>query len=139
MDFSECIEVGMKHEATFRVDEPYTALHIGSGALRVLATPSMIGFMERISHQLLARCLPEGYSSVGAHVDVRHLAPTPMGWTVRITSEVVQVEGRKVTLAVAAWDEQEKVGEGLHQRVVIDLERFLSRVQAKQQGGQPQA
>ena len=62
-----------------------------------------------------------------------------MGWMVRITSEVVQVEGRKVTLAVAAWDEQEKVGEGLHQRVVIDLNRFLSRVQAKQQGGQAQA
>jgi fluoroacetyl-CoA thioesterase len=135
MDFNECITVGMKHENTFQVDEQYTAFHIGSGALRVLATPSMIGFMERTSHQLLMRCLPEGYSSVGSLVDVRHLAPTPMGWTVRITSEVVEVDGRKVTLAVEAWDGQEKVGEGRHQRVVIDLNRFLSRVEAKRQGG----
>jgi predicted thioesterase len=134
MEFNECIEVGMKHEATFQVDEQYTAFHIGSGSLRVLATPSMIGFMERISHQLLTRCLPEGYSSVGAVVDVRHLAPTPMGWTVRVTSEVIEVEGRKVTLAVEAWDELEKIGEGRHQRVVIDLNRFLQRVEAKQKG-----
>lgn len=134
MEFNECIEVGMRHEATFQVDEQYTAFHIGSGSLRVLATPSMIGFMERISHQLLARCLPEGYSSVGALVDVRHLAPTPMGWKVRVTSEVIEVEGRKVTLAVEAWDDLEKVGEGRHQRVVIDLNRFLQRVQAKQKG-----
>jgi fluoroacetyl-CoA thioesterase len=134
MEFSECIEVGMKHEATFQVDEQYTAFHIGSGSLRVLATPSMIGFMERISHQLLTRCLPEGYSSVGAVVDVRHLAPTPLGWTVRVTSEVIEVDGRKVTLAVEAWDDQEMVGEGRHQRVVIDLNRFLQRVEAKQKG-----
>lgn len=134
MEFNECIEVGMRHEATFQVDEQYTAFHIGSGSLRVLATPSMIGFMERISHQLLARCLPEGYSSVGALVDVRHLAPTPIGWKVRVTSEVIEVEGRKVTLAVEAWDDLEKVGEGRHQRVVIDLNRFLQRVQAKQKG-----
>jgi fluoroacetyl-CoA thioesterase len=134
MEFAECIEVGMKHEATFQVDEQYTAFHIGSGSLRVLATPSMIGFMERISHQLLARCLPEGYSSVGSLVDVRHLAPTPLGWTVRVTSEVIEVEGRKVTLAVEAWDDEEKVGQGRHERVVINLERFLQRVQAKQKG-----
>jgi predicted thioesterase len=134
MEFSDCITVGMTHEVTFQVEEQYTAFHIGSGALRVLATPSMIGFMERTSHQLLTRCLPEGYSSVGAVVDVRHLAPTPLGWTVRVTSEVVQVDGRKVTLAVEAWDEQEKVGEGRHQRVVINLDRFLTRVEAKRQG-----
>lgn len=135
MEFGECIEVGMKHEATFRVDEQYTAFHIGSGSLRVLATPSMIGFMERISHQLLARCLPQGYSSVGTLVDVRHLAPTPLGWTVRVTSQVIELDGRKVTLAVEAWDDQEKVGEGRHQRVVIDLDRFLQRVEAKQKSG----
>jgi fluoroacetyl-CoA thioesterase len=56
-----------------------------------------------------------------------------MGWTVRVTSEVVELDGRKVTLAVEAWDDQEKVGEGRHQRVVIDLNRFLSRVEAKRQ------
>lgn len=132
MEFTECIEVGMKHEAAFMVEEKYTAFHIGSGALRVLATPSLIGFMERISHQLLAGCLPEGYSSVGSLVDVRHLAPTPLGMTVRVASEVIEVDGRKITLAVEAWDNNEKIGEGRHQRVIINLERFLQRVQAKQ-------
>jgi predicted thioesterase len=93
----------------------------------------MIGFMERVSHKLIARYLPEGYSSVGVVVDVRHLAATPMGASVRIISQVLEVDGRRVTLSVEAWDNYEKVGEGRHQRVIIDLERFLQRVDEKAQ------
>jgi predicted thioesterase len=115
------------------VEEAVTAFHIGSGSLRVLATPAMIGFMERVSHKLIARYLPEGYSSVGVVVDVRHLAATPMGASVRIISQVLEVDGRRVTLSVEAWDNYEKVGEGRHQRVIIDLERFLQRVDEKAQ------
>jgi predicted thioesterase len=131
MDFAELIPVGLKDEVIFPVDEAVTAKHIGSGSLRVLATPAMIGFMERASHAMIARCLPEGYSSVGVQVDVRHLAATPVGASVRIVTQVVEVDGRRVNLAVEAWDEQEKVGEGRHQRVVIDLARFLQRVEEK--------
>jgi len=96
-----------------------------------LATPWMIAFMERTAHNLLTCCLPEGESSVGTHLDVRHLAPTPQGGQVRIRAEVLAVEGKKVTFSVEAWDALEKVGEGLHERVVIDEARFLRRVEKK--------
>jgi predicted thioesterase len=135
MDYAELFPVGLKDEKTYTVEEHNTAVHIGSGALRVLATPAMIGFMERTAHQLLASRLREGFSSVGVVVEVRHLAPTPVGAAVRITCEVLAVEGRRVTLAVAAWDGQEQIGEGRHERAVIDLERFLKRVEAKRGQG----
>lgn len=134
MNYIELFPVGLKDEVTYPVDEQNTAIHIGSGALRVLATPAMIGFMERTSHNLLASRLPDGFSSVGVLVEVRHLAPTPVGAAVRITTQVLAVDGRRITLAVEAWDDIEKVGEGRHERAIIDLERFLKRVDAKRAG-----
>jgi predicted thioesterase len=131
MDLTELIKPGMASEETFVVEERHLAFHIGSGAARVLATPAMIGLMERVAHLFLARVLPEGQSSVGVHVDVRHLAPTPLGATVRVRAEVLAVEGSKVDFSVQARDEHEQIGAGQHQRVVIDLARFLKRVAAK--------
>src|SRR5512136_884739 len=107
MDFSELIKPGMTNEETFEVTEEHLASHIGSGAARVLATPWLILFMERVSHRLIAQRVPEGYSSVGAEVNMRHLAPTPLGGRVRVVAEVVAVEGAQVTLSVTAADETE--------------------------------
>lgn len=132
MEISEQIQPGIRREQTFRVGEDQTALHIGSGSARVLATPWMIAFMERTARDLLAECLPAGYSSVGVRVDVRHLAPTPVGGSVRAVVEVSEVDGMRVTFRVVADDAQETIGEGLHERVVIDEARFLRRVTAKQ-------
>ena len=134
MDLMEKIVVGMKAEQEFVVDEEYTAGHVGSGSLRVLATPSMIGFMERVASDLMQRNLPDGYSSVGAWVDVRHLAATPVDAKVRVSCEVIDIDGRKVEFRVDAWDAFEKIGEGSHQRVAIDVGRFLQRLQAKLPG-----
>jgi predicted thioesterase len=131
MEVRKYIKPGKKNEASFQIEECYTASHVGSGSLRVLATPSMIAFMERTARDLLEDVLPEGYSSVGVHVDVRHLAPTPIGGQVRVVCEVFEVHGRSVDFVVQAWDSQEKVGEGRHQRVVIDVSRFLKRIEAK--------
>jgi len=131
MQSSEPYVVGMQSEQTFLVEEKYTAGHIGSGSLRVLATPSMIAFMERVAANFMQSQLPPGSSSVGVAVDVRHLAATPVGCTVRVTCEVTAIDGRRVDFAVEAWDEFEKVGEGRHRRVVIDVERFLKRLEAK--------
>lgn len=125
------IVVGMRSEQIFLVEEKYTAGHIGSGSLRVLATPSMIAFMERVAANFMQTHLPPGSSSVGVLVDVRHLAATPVGCNVRVTCEVTAVDGRRVDFVVEAWDEIEKVGEGRHQRVVIDVERFLKRLEVK--------
>lgn len=131
MDTTAMITTGMTNEAEFVVEEQHLAQHIGSGSIGVLSTPSMIGFMERVSLLLLASALPENYSSVGTRVDVRHLAPTPLGATVRVRAEVTAVDGNKITLAIKAWDEKELIGEGQHYRMVIDLERFMKRVSAK--------
>ncbi len=131
MEVKELVHPGMTLEKTIVVQEEHLAAHLGSGSLRVLATPVMISFMEAVSHMLLAQVLPEGYSSVGIHVDVRHLAPTPLGSTVRVKTEVSEVDGIKVLFNVQAWDEREQIGSGLHERMVIDHARFLRRVAAK--------
>lgn len=131
MNIGDFIQPGMINEMTFQVGEEQLAAHIGSGTLRVLATPAMIGFMERVSQLLLAERLPEGYSSVGALVEVRHLAPTPFGFEVRVKSEVLAVEGNRVTFHVQAWDPVEQIGDARHDRIVIEESRFLRRVTAK--------
>jgi fluoroacetyl-CoA thioesterase len=134
MELMEKISLGLREEQEFVVEEEYTAGHVGSGSLRVLATPSMIGFMDRMARDLMERNLPEGYSSVGVWVDVHHLAATPVGAMVRVACEVTGIDGRKVDFRVEAWDEVEKIGEGRHQRVAIDVGRFLQRLQAKMPG-----
>lgn len=131
MELMELFQPGMSKELTFQVEEQYTAIHIGSGSMSVLATPSMIAFMERSARMLLGERLPQGYSNVGVLVEVRHLAPSPLGASVRVRCEILEVAGPRVTFSVEAWDEQEKIGEGKHQRVVIDEARFLKRVEAK--------
>jgi len=97
----------------------------------VLATPEMIRLMERAAVAAVDHLLPDGYRTVGVEVDVRHLAATPVGMRVRVQAELVAVEGRKLTFHVEAFDEVEKIGEGAHWRVIIDLERFKERVEAK--------
>ena len=131
MEFVEILHVGMAREETFVVASEHLAAHVGSGSARVLATPWMIAFMERTARNLLAEVLPEGYSSVGVHVDVRHLAPSPIGSRVRSQVDVKAIQGMKVDFTVHVWDELELVGEGAHQRVVIEEERFLRRVASK--------
>lgn len=133
MDTTAYFRPGMRNEKTYSTEDEHTAIHVGSGASRVLATPWMIAFMERVSHQLLAEHLPEGYSSVGVLVNVRHLAPTPVGDKVRITTEITAVDGSHITFNVQAWDSSEQVGSGQHERVVIDETRFLRRVSAKRE------
>jgi predicted thioesterase len=131
MEISEIIHPGMVREDSFPITVENSAIHIGSGSSRVLATPWMIAFMERVSHRLLTCCLPEGFSSVGIHLDVRHIAPTPVGSTVKIHAEVLSVDENRVYFAIEAWDDLEKIGEGKHERVIIDEARFLRRVEKK--------
>ena len=131
MELESFIEPGISLESTHIIEERHAAMNVGSGSLRVLATPAMIGFMEINANRLLASHLPPGAASVGVRVDVTHLAPTPVGGSLRVRSQVLRVEGRRVYLSVQAWDEIELIGEGQHERVLIDEARFLARVQAK--------
>lgn len=127
----EIFQPGMDREESFLIEEEHTAMHVGSGTSRVLATPWMIAYMERNSHRLLAKSLPDGYSSVGVQVNVRHLAPTPVGKSVRVHSQITEIDGLRITFTVQAWDEVEKIGDGTHQRYVIEVARFLKRVESK--------
>ena len=131
INLTELINPGMVKEADFLIEEEHTAKHVGSGASRVLATPWMIAFMERVAHRMLAEYLPEGYSSVGVSINVRHLAPTPVGVKVRVRCQVKAVENMRVTFAIEARDFEDKVGSGEHERFVIDTKRFLDRVERK--------
>jgi len=131
MDYSELFKPGMIQEESFLVKEEYLAGHLGSGSVRVLSTPWLIALMEITSHHLLMAHLPEGSSSVGVEINMRHLAPTPPGKTVRVRAEVLSVEKNIVAFHALAWDELELIGESQHKRAIIDVERFLKRVAGK--------
>ena len=131
MKLFEIITPGMIREETFLVEEQHTAYHIGSGDEKVLGTPWMISFMERVSNRLVAGQLPDGQMSVGVHVDVKHLAATPVKANVRVRAEVLEVVKNRVKLLIEAWDHQDKIGEGTHLRAVVDKELFMQRVLAK--------
>lgn len=122
---------GLTRTETFVVEEQHTAYHIGSGDERVLGTPWMISFMERVSNRLVAEHLPETSLSVGTHVDVFHLAPSPIHSTIRVTVEVLEVKKNRVKLSVAAWDQEEPIGSGNHTRAVVDRARFMERADEK--------
>ena len=128
------LQPGLSKEILLTVTEAITAKHMGSGTLAVLATPSMIALMEGTSHQMVAPFLTPQQSTVGVLVNVRHLAATPLGMAIRIHSELVAVEGRKLTFQVEAYDTVEKIGEGVHERFVIDLARFQDRLKRKTEG-----
>ena len=133
MELTERLTPGLAREETFLVEEQHTAYHIGSGDEKVLGTPWMISFMERVSNRLIGEHLPEGYLSVGIHVDVRHLAATPMNATVRVRAEVLEVVKNRVKLSIEAWDSADKIGEGMHLRTVVEKARFMARVMLKNQ------
>lgn len=128
----EGLTPGPRGEARLVVREEDTARHLGSGNVAVLATPRMIALMEKASVKAVDHLLPPGQATVGGEIRVRHLAATPQGMEVTIHSELVEVEGRRLTFKVEAFDEREKVGEGTHTRFIIDLERFREKVRAKE-------
>lgn len=128
----EGLPLGLRAEVRLVVREEDTAKHLGSGNVAVLATPRMIALMEKASVKAVDHLLPPGQATVGSEVQVRHLAATPQGMEVTAHSELVEVEGRRLTFKVEAFDEKEKVGEGTHIRFIIDLDRFREKVKAKQ-------
>ena len=113
------------------VGEEHTAPHVGSGRVRVLATPVMINMMEAAALQAVEGLLPAGHQTVGIHLDVTHVAATPVGMRVRAHAELTRVDKRTLWFRVHAEDEKERIGEGAHERIVINLERFDVRMQEK--------
>jgi predicted thioesterase len=118
-----------RHEIT--VAHEHTAPHVGSGKVEVLATPVLVNLMEAAALHAAEHFLPAGYQSLGTRLDIRHIAATPVGMKVVATAEVIKVEGRMITFRVEARDEKELVGDGTHDRVVVNVARFDQRVQDK--------
>jgi predicted thioesterase len=127
----EKIQLGLVGEKRTVVVEALLATHLGSGGVKVYATPAMVALIESAAVAAIDPLLPEGQASVGIALDVKHLAATPLGQQVRAQAEVIGVDGRKVTFGVRAWDEHELIGEGTHTRYVIDIARFAKRVGSK--------
>jgi fluoroacetyl-CoA thioesterase len=122
---------GLAGAADLRVGVEHTAPSIGSGVIPVLGTPVMINLMEGAALAAVEHLLPAGHQSLGIHLDVRHVAATPIGMRVRATAELTHIDGRTLTFRVEARDETEVIGDGMHQRVVVNVARFDQRVQAK--------
>lgn len=125
------LRAGLSGKAELVVGEEHTAPRVGSGKVHVLATPVMINLFEAAALAAIEHLLPKGYQSLGTHLDVRHIAATPVGMKVLASARVTRVDGRTVTFALEAHDEKELIGEGTHERVVVNVTKFDARVQKK--------
>ena len=130
MDARDIIKIGMSAERTLIVPPERTVGHFVKGMPMVYATPMMILEMEMTSGDAINRYLAPGWVTVGTEVDIRHLAATPVGATVRTTAKVVAVERRLIRFEVEAFDDKRRIGEGRHARGLVDVEAFSKRLGA---------
>jgi predicted thioesterase len=135
MNLADMIRPGGSGRAELLVGEEHTAPRVGSGKVHVLATPVMINLIEAAALEALDRHLPPGYQSLGTRIDVRHIAATPVGMKVVAEAAVSHLAGRTAFFSVKVKDEKELVGEGTHERVVVNVEKFSERVRRKNVAG----
>ena len=131
MELPAKLAPGLTGRAELIVSDEHTAPRVGSGLVHVLATPVMINLFEAAALDAVDQHLPSGYQSLGTILNVRHIAATPVGMRVRATAEIVKIEGRTVFLKVKAEDEKELIGDGTHERVIVNVEKFSQRVAKK--------
>lgn len=127
------IKIGTKGYKESFVKKENTAAAIGSGAVEVFATPAMIALMENAALDAIAPFLEEGQSSVGTSISTSHLAASPLGIKVWATAEIVEVDRRRVVFSVKAFDEKELIGEGTHERFIIQKDKFIAKAESKTQ------
>ena len=125
------IPVGTKGEQKLLVTSEVAINFLGMEGARVLSTPHMIGYMERTCRDTVLPLLDPGHDTVGTHVNVAHLAAAPMGMAVTFSCEVIGVTDRRVQFRVEAWDEKEKIGEGTHERTIINIAKFATKLAEK--------
>ena len=125
------LQPGLKASVEIIVGEEHTAPHVGSGRVHVLATPVMVNLMEAAALQAVEGLLPAGHQTVGTHLDITHTAATPVGMRVKAYAELTKVDKRTLTFSVYAEDAKERIGGGVHERIIINLERFDVRMQDK--------
>ena len=125
------LHTGLKAEKAEQVTQDNTAIKYGSGGVAVYATPAMIGLMEGTCLAAVDPHLPDGLATVGTSLNIKHTAATPVGMNVRACAELVEIEGKRLVFRVEAFDDKDKIGEGTHERFIIDLEKFIKKAEAK--------
>ena len=125
------ITVGMKGIVRTNVEKADTALEVGSGSLLVNATPCMVALMEGAACEAIEQAISDDKTSVGTYLEINHLSATPVGLEVWAEAEVIAVDGSMITFKVEAFDEAGKIGEGIHKRAMITVQRFLDKAYTK--------
>jgi len=131
MDFSTLLKPGIEAQKTEIVTDKNTAAALGSGGIAVYATPAMIALMEGAAFSAVGSILPPGWSTVGTELNIKHLAASPLGMNVYARAELLGIDGRVLSFKVEAFDEAGKIGEGTHNRFIIEVEKFLAKVEGK--------
>lgn len=126
---------GLEGTAELVVGTNDTAPRVGSGRIAVLATPVMVSLMEAAALAAVEHLLPDTKQSLGTHLNVSHVAATPVGMRVRATAVLREVHGRRLVFAVRAEDDRERIGEGSHERVIVDTGAFIERIKRKAGAG----
>jgi fluoroacetyl-CoA thioesterase len=127
----EALKPGLHATVEIVVGTRDTAAHVGSGKIGVLATPILVTLMETAALQAVERFMPPGQQTVGTRLEISHTAATPVGMRVRAHAELIKVEGRKLTFTLRAEDAVETIGGGMHERLIISVDRFDQRMQKK--------
>lgn len=125
------LKIGLMFEISEEVTLNNTASALGSGGIDVYATPAMIALMEKAAMNAAQPALAEGLSTVGTMVNIKHMAATPVGMTVTAKAELIEVSEKRLLFKVEAFDGKDKIGEGTHERFIISVEKFISRVNMK--------
>jgi predicted thioesterase len=125
------LKPGLRAEKTETVTSENTAEAWGSGGLPVYATPAMIALMEGAAVAAVQDWLPQGFSTVGTELNVKHLSASPLGIEIRAAGELIEIDGRRLCFKVEAHDQAGKIGEGFHERFIIENERFLKKTREK--------
>lgn len=131
-NLSPSLEPGLNAEVEITISEAETAAQLGSGTIAVYATPALVALMESAAVRALEGHLLPGQTTVGGRIDVRHLAATPVGIQVHAQAELIEVQGRKLSFRIQAWDEVEKIGEADHIRFVVEENSFMERAREKE-------
>lgn len=123
------ITLGLIGEQSTLVTENLTAQAFGSGSLPVYATPALVALMEAASVNAINHLIPAEQTSVGTEISIKHLAASALGQSIRARAEITHVDGRKITFTVQAWDSKQLIGEGTHTRFIVDIKRFMNRLE----------
>ena len=122
------LDIGLKYKKEKTVTEKDTAAALGSGGVEVFSTPMMVALIENTCLEAVENKLPEGYSTVGIHLNVSHIGATKVGKKVWAEVELIDQDRKKLIFKVEAFDEDKKIGEGTHERFIIDVEKFINKL-----------